>query len=259
MRDPRQLRVVHTSDVHLGAYNGGRSEFAMRSNELLEAAFGAVVDLAIEEDASALLIAGDFFDNSRVGRETVDFAVEEIRRFGRPTVLLPGNHDPLDDGRIYDRHDLEADAPNLRIIRERGGEVLVVDDLDMVVWGRGYYESDHGFRPLAGLPERLDARWHIALGHGHFVRYEDDLHRSMLIHAEEIAAAHGHWDYLAFGHWEPQVDVSQNGVTALYSGAPMALGTTSTVAGLAAVVDFTGEGVSWSSRRVDPRQTGKAR
>lgn len=257
MSEPRPLRAVHTSDVHLGAYNGTRSQFGMRSNELLEAAFSAVVDLAINEDASVLLIAGDFFDNSRVGRETVDFAVREIRRFGRPTVLLPGNHDPLDDGRIYDRYDLESDAPNLTILRKHAGDVISVDDLDLVVWGRGYYESDHRFRPLAGLPGRLDGRWHIAMGHGHLVRNDDDLHRSMLIHADEIAAAHGQWDYFAFGHWEPQVDVSQGGVTALYSGAPMALGTTSTVAGLAAVVDFTHDGVSWSPRRVDPRQTGR--
>lgn len=257
MREPRPLRAVHTSDVHLGAYDGARTEFGERSRTLLEAAFTAVVDLAIAEDASVLLIAGDFFDNSRVSRQTVEFAIREIRRCGRPVVLLPGNHDPLDDGRIYDRHDLEADAPNLTILRDPEGAVMPVDGLDLVVWGRGYYESDHHFRPLAGLPERVDRRWHIALAHGHLVRNDDDLHRSMLIHAGEIAAAHGHWDYFAFGHWEPQVDVSQGGVTALYSGAPMALGTTSRVAGLAAVIDFDQRGVSWAPRRVDPRQTGR--
>lgn len=257
MRERRPLRAVHTSDVHLGAYNGLRNHHAQQSNEILEAAFSAVVDLAVEEDAAVLLIAGDFFDNSRVSRETVDFAVREIRRFGRPAVLLPGNHDPLDDGRIYDQHDLESEAPNLRIIRERSGEAVEIDELDLVVWGRGYYESDHHFRPLDGLPGRVDGRWHIAMGHGHLVRNEDDLHRSMLIHADEIAAAHGQWDYFAFGHWEPQVDVSRGGVTALYSGAPMALGTTSTISGLAAVVDFTHEAVAWTPRRVDPRQTGR--
>jgi DNA repair exonuclease SbcCD nuclease subunit len=75
----------------------------------------------------------------------------------------------------------------------------------------------------------------------------------MLIEEGQIAAAAGHWDYIALGHWEPHADVSSGGVTAVYSGAPMPLSDANRRAGWAAVIDFGQEGVRWRLERVDPR------
>jgi DNA repair exonuclease SbcCD nuclease subunit len=220
----------------------------------MEAAFGRVIDLANDQNADALLIAGDFFDNDRVSDETVTFAAQQIDRFEGRTFLIPGNHDPMDAGKVYWRHDMEAIAPRLRIVRRHEGEIVEPDGLDLVLWGRAYIDTDWHFRPLEGLPERLDSRWHIAMGHGHFVHEGGDTGRSLLIREAEIAAAAGHWDYMAFGHWEPHADVSSGGVTAVYSGAPMPLADANRRAGLAAVVDFDDDGVRWTMHRVDPRQ-----
>lgn len=219
----------------------------------MESAFCRVIDLANDQHADALLIAGDFFDNDRVSEETVTFAAREIARFRGRTILIPGNHDPMDAGKVYWRHDMEAIAPRLRIVRQHGGELIEPEDLDLVLWGRAYIDTDWHFRPLDGLPERVDERWHIALGHGHFVRDGGDTGRSLLIREAEIADAAGHWDYMAFGHWEPHADVSSGGVTAVYSGAPMPLADANRRAGLAAVVDFDETGVRWTMHRVDPR------
>ena len=55
MPERRPLRVVHTSDVHLGAYTGsGDSRWAERRS-LIDQAFTAVIDLAIREEAQALM------------------------------------------------------------------------------------------------------------------------------------------------------------------------------------------------------------
>jgi DNA repair exonuclease SbcCD nuclease subunit len=239
--------------VHLGAFSSrAESPFSYRQ-ELIEAAFKGVIDLAIEESAELLVIAGDFFDNSRVSPAVVDFARTALRRFPGPKLLLPGNHDPLDPGRLYDREDLEADVPGLRIVRDPAGEFIELEDLDAVFWGRGYHDSDWHFRPLAGLPERLDDRHHIALGHGH-VAGPDDGHRSMLISREELDAADRHWDYVALGHWEAHADVSVGNRPAIYSGAPMPLADSNERAGLAMVVDFDGERTTWCAHAVDPRR-----
>ncbi|MEO8538593.1 MAG: metallophosphoesterase [bacterium] len=253
MAEPKPLRIVHTSDVHLGAYAGSGDEKWAARRTLMEDTFQRVIDLANEVAADALVIAGDFFDNDRVSDETVMFAAETIRGFQGQTFLIPGNHDPMDPGSIYWRHDLEATARRLTIIREHKGEFVEPEGIDAVFWGRAYLDTDWHFKPLDGLPQRLDARWHIALGHGHFVREGGEMHRSLLIKDSEIADAAGHWDYMAFGHWEPHADVSTGGVTAIYSGAPMPLSDANRKAGMAAVVDFDESGVHWHMRRVDPR------
>ncbi len=219
----------------------------------MEATFARVIDLANDVSADALLIAGDFFDNDRVDASVVDFAAEQIARFEGQTVLIPGNHDPMDAGHIYWRHDLEAAARRLHIVRAHDGEAYEPEGLDLVVWGRAYLDSDWHFKPLEGLPQRIDARWHIAMAHGHFVRADGEMHRSLLIHEDEVAAANGHWDYMAFGHWEPHADVSSGGVTAVYSGAPMPLSDANRRAGWAIVADFDDGGVRWRAHRVDPR------
>ncbi|MCA9845795.1 MAG: metallophosphoesterase [Dehalococcoidia bacterium] len=239
--------------MHLGAFSSKAESAWSGRNVLIEAAFRGVIDLALGEDADALLIAGDFFDNDRVPQSVVDFAKTELRRFPGPKVLLPGNHDPLDAGRLYDREDLEADVPGLQIVRDRNGQFLELDGLDAVFWGRGYHDDDWSFRPLAGLPERLDGRHHIALGHGH-VAGPGDEHRSLLISQEELQAAGGQWDYVALGHWEPHADVSTGTTPAVYSGAPMPLSDANRKAGWAMVVDFGAENVAWRAHPVDPRR-----
>src|SRR6187455_344002 len=107
MTERRSLRVVHTSDVHLGAYSGSIDAKWSERRDLMESTFRRVIDLANACDADALIIAGDFFDNDRVPDETVVFAAETIRQFRGQTFLLPGNHDPMDPGSIYWRHDME--------------------------------------------------------------------------------------------------------------------------------------------------------
>ena len=253
MADRKPLRIVHTSDVHLGAYAGSGDEKWAARRDLMENTFSRVIDLANESGADALVIAGDFFDNDRVEEATVVFGAEQIRRFEGQTFLIPGNHDPMDPGSIYWRHDLEAIAKRLTIVRAHAGEFVEPEGLDLVLWGRAYIDTDWHFKPLEGLPERLDNRWHVAMGHGHFVREGGEMHRSLLIKDSEIAAAAGHWDYMAFGHWEPHADVSTGGVTAVYSGAPMPLSDANRRAGLAAVVDFDEQGTRWRMHRVDPR------
>ena len=253
MPERRPLRVVHTSDVHLGAYASSNDEKWEARRALMEEAFANVITLANDVEADALLICGDFFDNDRVSDAVVEYAGSEIARFKGETVIVPGNHDPMDEGRVYWRYSLEAMAPRLRIFRSHAGEVFEIPELQLVLWGRAFLESDWHFRPLEGIPARLDKRWHIAMAHGHFVRADGDHGRSLLIHQHEIEAIAGQWDYLALGHWEPHADVSHGGMTAVYSGAPLALSDSNTKSGWANVVDFGPGGVSWKRHRVDPR------
>ena len=243
------MRLVHTSDVHLGAYAAsprGRDE---PRNRQLEAGFRSVIDLASKTEADVLLIAGDFFDNARIGDEIVEFAVEQIDRFPGRTVLLPGNHDPIGKSGPYERYDLELLAQRLHLVRDPEGEFVDLPELDLTIWGRAVTVAVTE-RPLAEPPPRRDERsWNIAMAHGHAVAEGAHEERSLRITPTHLSESE-HWDYVALGHWEVHTDVSAHGATAVYSGAPTPLGDIGH--GVAVTIDLDAAGVRWEARALVP-------
>lgn len=222
----RRVRLLHTSDVHLG----------WDTNSVLVArALSAVVNTAKSLNADVVLIAGDLFDHSRVTTQTIDFGLSELNRLERPVVLLPGNHDCFDAGSIYRKVDVEAESSNVKLIRGETGEFLRLPDLGITFWGKAMVEHHPDFRPLSDVPERVNGDWFVGLGHGHFEPKGTASGRSSPIYPNEIAAAP--CDYIALGHWHIPLDISQEGVIARYSGSPAGSGFTNTL-GEVSVVDL---------------------
>ncbi len=210
----RKLRIIHTSDTHLGDdWDPDSAQRALR----------AVVDGVHSLRGDALLIAGDVFDNARISDAVLDFFVSEIGRAAVPTVILPGNHDLYDSASLYLRSPFATAPDNLHIISGTRGQTLSFPDLALEVWGRAMDSHTPAFRPLAGIPNGRNGHWRVAMAHGHFHYPDDTEERSSPIHPHEIAEAS--CDYIALGHWERFEDVSQNGVTAFYSGSPMGAAT----------------------------------
>ena len=206
----RQIRIIHTSDTHLG--DDWDPASAQR-------ALSAVVDGVHSLRGDALLIAGDVFDNARISDAVLEFFVSEIARASVPTVILPGNHDLYDSASLYLRSPFAAAPANLHIISGTRGQTLTFPQLSLEVWGRAMDSHTPAFRPLAGIPDGRNGHWRVAMAHGHFHYPDDTEERSSPIRPHEIAEAN--CDYIALGHWERFEDVSQNGVTAFYSGSPM--------------------------------------
>ncbi|MEQ9397592.1 MAG: DNA repair exonuclease [Longimicrobiales bacterium] len=92
------MRFVHVADVHLDTSFAGRSEAVrQRLREASRDAFRRAVDLAVREDAHALLVAGDLFDGDRLSFQTERFLLEQAGRLqahGVTLVYATGNHDP---------------------------------------------------------------------------------------------------------------------------------------------------------------------
>jgi exonuclease SbcD len=215
----RPLKILHTADIHLDSDSYGNADQRQAHRALYRRCFEAIVERALAEAVDLVLIAGDLFDHNRVPDETVGFVQEQLRRLHQPTVILPGNHDCLYTNAIYDRHNLTAACPNVRVITELDGQVLEFPELDVVIWGRAMEEHEPGFHPLAHIPPRHDQRWHIAMAHGFFYGERQHADRSSPIFAEEIRDTG--WDYVALGHQHVLTDVSQGSVRAYYSGAPL--------------------------------------
>lgn len=215
LRRRRPLRLLHTSDLHLGAHDGRWRANGHRDPglEMLE----RVVATALAERADVVVFAGDFFDSNRVRTEVVEAAAELLRRLPMPTVLLPGNHDCYSPDSVYRRFDLPAYHSALHLITSGEGEWLRFPGLDLAVWGRAHLSYSDS-RPLRDVPPRGSERWQVAVAHGHLVRGDYDLGRSYQIYAHEIEASER--DYVALGHWELMTDVSVGPVVAAYSGSP---------------------------------------
>ena len=210
MATRRSIRLIHTSDTHLG--DDWDPQAAQR-------ALSAVVDGVHLYHADALLIAGDVFDNARISDAVLEFFVSEMARAVVPAIILPGNHDLYDAASLYHRSPFANAPDNLHIISSTRGETVTLPSLTLDVWGRAMDSHTPEFRPLAGIPSQRNGHWRVAIAHGHYHYPDDTEERSSPIRPHEIAEAN--CDYIALGHWERFEDVSQGGVTAFYSGSPM--------------------------------------
>ena len=210
MHQKKRIKLIHTSDTHLGDEVG---------HPLAEGAFRAVVAAVPRLAGDVLLLAGDIFDNDRIGDAVLDNFLGEVGRLDVPAVLLPGNHDLYGDDSIYVREPFQRAPPNLHVLTRPEGQTISFPELTLDIWGRAMLLHTPDFRPLAGMPSRDDDRWLVALAHGHFHFDEDRDRRSSPIFPDEVADST--CDYLALGHWDRHVDVSQGRVTAAYSGTPL--------------------------------------
>jgi DNA repair exonuclease SbcCD nuclease subunit len=220
------VSMLHTSDIHI---SGDDASFR---------GLQAVVSAAIESDVDIVLIAGDLFDSARVADEAVQRTITELGRLGRPVVVVPGNHDCVDERSIYHRVNLSSAGNHVFFAGNPAGEELRFEDLSLIIWARGIESHDPLNRPLAGYAPADPAYWSVVLTHGHYVPSTEKSDRSSQITQQEIGQLRCH--YLALGHWHRFVDVSEGGVPAFYSGSPYEPGREGTSVNLVTLHPDTG-------------------
>ncbi|MGF6176266.1 metallophosphoesterase family protein [Ensifer sp. 4252] len=95
-------RFLHTADVHL---DSPLKTLALRNPELSDLiglatrrAFVRTIDLCLEEQIDALVLAGDLYDGDQTSMKTARFLAEQLHRLhvaGIRTFIIRGNHDAL--------------------------------------------------------------------------------------------------------------------------------------------------------------------
>jgi DNA repair protein SbcD/Mre11 len=96
------FRFVHTADIHL---DSPLRSLALRNPDLAELvgdasrqALVAIVDLCLEEQVDALIIAGDLYDGDQTSMKTARFLASQMERLHQASIctyLIKGNHDAL--------------------------------------------------------------------------------------------------------------------------------------------------------------------
>jgi len=200
------IRFMHVGDLHLGMRVTRFDEGAC--NRIGEARFEAIEQLrakASEHQAQFILIAGDMFDDHCVSRTVAEraFTLFEGRAITCPVYVIPGNHDPLTPGGVWDRDPWKRDQPakNLRLIREPAP--IPVPGLPVTLFPCPLRNRNSTDDPTAWIAQhpRLegDRTVRIGLAHGSLNFLPNLPLDDHLIRPD--AADHHSLDYLALGHW----------------------------------------------------------
>jgi len=215
------IRILHTSDVHIGApflflgAKGTEQRLALREALL------AIVRIAKEEKYHALVIAGDLFDSAFGASDAdVSFAAGCLAGAGPAcrVVILPGSHDHYATGSVYEREQRRFEAGGNVHILTPGRRTIEMSDLSLAVHGVAGVSNVLLENAFSSLAPRGQYRWNVCLAHGSFEGYSARLEpRETPLRVAEIPAG---FDYVALGHWHSHLVVRERDPVIVYSGSP---------------------------------------
>ena len=211
---PRQedVLIVHSSDLHV---DDGYTARAWGGDG--NAPLATVLEAAQAIKADIVLLTGDIFEHNRLNATILERTRDVLAAARLPVVMLPGNHDPLMRGSVWDRGALSS-IDNVHVLGEKS-DLVTFTAFDLEIWGRAH-EDYNEINPLEGAPKKT-ARRQIVAGHGHFAEERTPAGKpgpGWLFTPEDIDATDA--DYVALGHWNRKVQVGGGDVPAWYSGSP---------------------------------------
>ena len=233
------IRILHTADVHLGHEFPSLREKGPEYRRQLLSTFEQIINVAIRQEVSLLLIAGDLFDtNAVLGTpvRTVLALLKKLEAAGIRACILPGTHDAYTEDSIYRFLDLPANVTVLT--PQRGSRTFV--DLGLTVYGKAFDGKLVGTSALQGLSLSADSRLHVGMAHCSLRMDGVTDREAMIVDKNEISASR--LDYLALGHWHSFRDCSQGATMAFYCGSPEPISMDQKGAGSVALVTIHDRG-----------------
>ena len=211
------IKILHTADIHLGKeFSFLRARGREYRNQLL-ATFEKIVDLAISEKVSLLLIAGDFFDTNRVHGIIIGKVITAFKKLqgeGIHVCIIPGTHDLYDTDSIYRYVTFPS---NVTVFTPEFDRALY-KDLNLAVYGEVFDGRYVDKSPIQQLLLSDDLKYHVGMAHCS-IKIEGWIEKDVLLLSRNEIATSG-LDYLALGHWHSFQDFSQGNTKAFYCGAP---------------------------------------
>lgn len=215
------IRLLHLADVHLGAPFGGFGRLADERARQVVDAFRGLPELAVREEADAVLLAGDLFDGPRPTDATVAAVQEVVRRLAAadvPTFAVPGNHDaPSLNPGLYEQALRDA----VLFLDPTFGPPVTVrpGEEPLHVYGAAYDPAEEP-DPLGGFARAEAEGCHVVLLHGAVqVAPHWEGGSALRLPTERLAALAA--DYIALGdyHRFRPPEAFEAGVPACYPGS----------------------------------------
>lgn len=231
------MKLLHTSDWHLGATDSGRYLLEDQSCFIDE-----ICGIIRDEDVDAVLIAGDVYDRSVASADAIRLYDRAVTRMcmdmGVPVIVIAGNHDGAE--RLESCSELLA-AANLHVCGslQRGARRVSLEDADVYMLPWITEEKVKSVCPerkeeIASLEDAYSAavdemtkdfdpaKKHILLAHAFITDAETSTSDKAAVigTATQVPARiFEGFDYVALGHIHKPQDVNER---IRYSGTPMA-------------------------------------
>ena len=214
----RNLRIAHGSDIHLDTdYYGGNEHLSQR--DYYRGVFHTLLERIRAEKPDLMMLPGDLFDSNRASDDTILWTMELLGKQPFPVLMIPGNHDCLEAGAIFGRHDFNR-IGNVRLLLGTEGEATELPELQVAAWGKGMVEHSPEYSPLGNIQAPKPGMWNLGMGHGIYVGKDGGTsYRSSPVEARQIEASG--YDYIALGHHHALLNVSTKSTAAYYCGAPV--------------------------------------
>lgn len=204
------MRIIHTSDIHLGSKITAHLDpvrAQTRRRELLDG-FARLVRKAEELNAEGIIIAGDLFDEDTLSRRLIETTLATIA--SKPSIkffYLPGNH----EGEALTASAI-ALPENLKVF---GAEWTCFTLGNTTLCGRSRLSADmFSMLPLQIKDESVEKKV-IAVLHGEL---REGASTDKIIGTKSIVGTA--IDYLALGHYHSYSEKKIGSCSAVYCGTP---------------------------------------
>jgi len=161
------FKFIHSADIHLDSpmhrlddYEGAPvDEFRQATRR----AFEKLVDLALEEDVSFVLIAGDLYDGNWKDYNTGLYLVAQLKRFevaNIPVFVVAGNHDAA--SRITKNLSFPE---NVKMFASSRPDTFQLEDIRVAVHGQSYSSPAVKNNLAVNYPDPIAGYFNIGLLH----------------------------------------------------------------------------------------------
>ena len=187
------MKFLHTADFQIGMKADHVGSAADKVREQRLEAVRRLIHAAKENGAEFVLVAGDLFEDNGVDRTLILRTADALAGLGCPIFIIPGNHDPLVPGSVWN-HLAWRDMPNLRVL----GDEKEIEIPGGVLYPCPIRDKYTAKDPTAWIPTEATDIIRIGLAHGNVEGLpQGDPDHPISRNAAERAKL----DYLALGHW----------------------------------------------------------
>jgi DNA repair exonuclease SbcCD nuclease subunit len=187
------VKFIHTADWQLGMKAAHAGSAALRVREERLAAARRAVGAARDQGAEFVLVAGDTFEDNGVERSLIQKVADILGSCQVPVYLIPGNHDPLTPGSVWE-HPAWKTMEHVHVLREE----KPIEIPGGILYPCPVTDKRSRKDPTAWIPPAETRAIRIGLAHGTVegVPQPEPDHS-----IPRDAAARAGLDYLALGHW----------------------------------------------------------